>query len=63
MLAKTTWLLFTYTAHPWQQLYGHEISEAVRLPPGHARGYHALITAPSSVDMASITTNFALESA
>ena len=63
MLAKTTWLLFSYTGHPWQQLYRHEISRAVRLPPGQASGYHALVTAPSSVDIASITTNLARESA
>ena len=63
MLAKTTWLLFSYTAHPWQQLYRHEISEAVRLPPGHAHGYHALVTALSSVDIPSIITNLARESA
>lgn len=42
MLAKTVWLIFRYTRHPWQQLFRNELEQAA--PPAvtgrPAAGYH-----------------------
>ena len=60
MMAKPCWLLFRYTAHPWADLFGHEISRVVEmdtgassstdsgLPAGLPPGYHWMVTRPEA---------------
>ena len=62
MLAKTSWLLFRYSTHPWQQLYREEISRAIQHMPGQPPGYHALVHAPETVHLPSIPTQLARDS-
>ena len=62
MLAKTTWLLFRYSTHPWQQLYKEEIGGAVLPKPGQPPGFHALVLAPDSVLLPRIPTQLARDS-
>ena len=56
MLAKTGWLLFRYTSHPWQELFRHEV--AASFPPSATRppGYHALVTAAAALQQHLIRT-------
>jgi Reverse transcriptase (RNA-dependent DNA polymerase)/Ring finger domain len=48
MIAKTAWLLFRYTGHPWQQLFRHEAALAAQARPGLPPGYHWLVTCPAA---------------
>ena len=63
MLAKTSWLLFRHTSHPWQTLFRHEVAAASPAVPGHPRGYHSLITAPPGFQMGEAATPLVRESA
>ena len=49
MQAKSAWLLFRYSSHPWHALFTHEVITACdavsRVPPG----VHCLVTSPSRV--------------
>jgi hypothetical protein len=56
MQAKTAWLLFRHTSHPWQALYRHEVACAVSPGPGLPPGYHALVTAPAAVHLPPTST-------
>lgn len=52
MAAKTAWLLFRYTSHPWQVLFRHETALAAGTTrPGLPEGYHWIVTCPSAGDV------------
>lgn len=59
MQAKTAWLLFRHTSHPWAALFRHEVAMACTPRPGTPSGFHALVTAPDLVQAAAIRTPLA----
>lgn len=56
MISKTCWQLFHFSEHPWQPLFRNELEQAVLPTVGIPPGYHALVTAPETVQLASIPT-------
>ena len=48
MAAKTAWLLFQHTTHPWQVLFRHESQLAAPPRAGIPPGYHWLVTDPNA---------------
>ena len=62
MRAKTCWKLFTFSAHPWQQLFRHEVAQASLPGPGLPPGYHTLVTDPQSIHLPSIRTELLRDS-
>ena len=51
LLAKPGWLLFRYTAHPWQCLVRHEVERAFQASVGRPAGYHRLVTDAASAPL------------
>ena len=56
MQAKTAWLLFRHSAHPWLDLYSHEVAAACLPLPHSPPGVHCLVTAPGRVSLARLRT-------
>jgi len=56
MQAKSAWLLFRFSSHPWRTLFVHEVVSACdavsRCPPG----VHCLVTSPARVHQGSLRT-------
>ena len=52
MQAKTAWLLFRFSAHPWQPLYRDAFSQLTLPSAGRPPGYHTLITNPRAIEPA-----------
>jgi hypothetical protein len=48
MVAKTAWLLFRHTQHPWQVLFRHETAQVAEALPGLPAGYHWPVTCPAA---------------
>lgn len=49
MQAKSVWLLFRHSSHPWHALFVHEVVAACDALPHCPPGLHCLVTAPSCV--------------
>ena len=62
MISKSCWQLFHYSEHPWQPLFRNEVAQAVLPTAGCPPGFHALVTAPETVQLADIPTKLLRES-
>lgn len=62
MISKSCWQLFHFSEHPWQSLFRNEVEQAVPASVGIPPGYHALVTAPERVQLASIPTKLLRDS-
>ena len=56
MQAKTAWLLFRYSSHPWLQLFRHEVASASVAEVGRPPGLHTLVTHPAQLQLPATCT-------
>lgn len=56
MQAKSVWLLFRHSSHPWHALFVHEVVAACAVGPPSPPGLHCLVTDPPRVRIEQLRT-------